>query len=105
MVCVGYLKERKRDFAWGGEPFMYPGLFDFTQRIKENKSLLAVVTNATMLADRAKEIVEQKWDALMFSLDGPEKIHDEIRGRAGTFQKVADGIEQVRKHKREQKSS
>lgn len=92
-------------YIWGGEPFMYPGLMDFTHRIKENKSLLAVVTNATMLADRAEEVVKQKWDALMFSLDGPEEIHDAIRGRKGTFQKVAKGIEAVRKYKRDTKSS
>jgi radical SAM protein with 4Fe4S-binding SPASM domain len=90
-------------YIWGGEPFLYPGLFDFTDRIKQNKSLLAVVTNATMLTEQAKEVVEQRWDALMFSLDGPEPIHDEIRGRKGTFQKVAEGIEAVRKYKRDTK--
>lgn len=90
-------------YIWGGEPFLYPGLFDFTDRIKRNKSLLAVVTNATMLTEQAKEVVEQQWDALMFSLDGPEAIHDEIRGRKGTFQKVAEGIEAVRKYKRDTK--
>ncbi|PID56778.1 hypothetical protein CSB45_10075 [candidate division KSB3 bacterium] len=92
-------------YIWGGEPFMYPGLFDFTQRIKDSRSLLAVVTNATMLADRAEEIVKQQWDALMFSLDGPENIHDQIRGRDGTFQKVARGIETLQQYKRDRKSS
>lgn len=88
-------------YIWGGEPFLYPGLFDFTARIKQNKSLLALVTNATMLTAHAGEIVEQGWDALMFSLDGTETIHDEIRGRKGTFQKVAEGIEAVRRMKRD----
>lgn len=90
-------------YIWGGEPFLYPGLFDFTKRIKDNKSLLAVVTNATYLKERATEVVDQKWDALMFSLDGPEAIHDEIRGRKGTFQKVAEGIDAVRKYKRDKR--
>lgn len=88
-------------YIWGGEPFLYPGLFDFTDRIKRNKSLLAVVTNATMLTAQAQDVVAQQWDALMFSLDGPETIHDEIRGRQGTFRKVAEGIEAIRKHKRD----
>ena len=90
-------------YIWSGEPFMYKGLLDFTGRIKDNKSLLAVVTNATFLKDHAKEVVDQQWDALMFSLDGSEEIHDEIRGRQGTFQKVAEGIEEVRRYKRDQK--
>ena len=92
-------------YIWGGEPFLYPGLFDFTDRIKRNKSILSVVTNATFLAEQAKEVVDQRWDVLMFSLDGPEAIHDEIRGRKGTFQKVAEGIEAVRKYKRDTKKS
>jgi radical SAM protein with 4Fe4S-binding SPASM domain len=92
-------------YIWGGEPFLYPGLFDFTDRIKRNKSILSVVTNATFLAEQAKEVVDQQWDVLMFSLDGPEAIHDEIRGRKGTFQKVAEGIEAVRKYKRDTKKS
>lgn len=91
-------------YIWGGEPFLYSGLFEFTDRIKRNNSLLAVVTNATFLDDRAKEVVEQKWDALMFSLDGPEDVHDEIRGRKGTYQKVAEGIERVQRYKRDTKS-
>ncbi len=90
-------------YIWGGEPFLYPGLFDLTRRIKKNKSLLAVVTNATMLEKHAEEIVQQGWDALMFSLDGPEEIHDKIRGKKGTFKKMADGIAMVQKYKRDMK--
>jgi radical SAM protein with 4Fe4S-binding SPASM domain len=90
-------------YIWGGEPFLYPGLFEFTDRIKHNNSLLSVVTNAMFLDEHAKEVVEQKWDALMFSLDGPEEIHDEIRGRKGVFQKVAGGIETVQRYKRDNK--
>ena len=88
-------------YIWGGEPFLYPNIMDFTARIKENKSILAVVTNATMLKSCAKEIVSQGWDVLMFSLDGPEDIHDKIRGKKGTFQKVADGIQEVQKCKKD----
>ena len=91
-------------YIWGGEPFLYSGLFEFTDRIKQNNSLLSVVTNATYLDDRAKDVVEQKWDALMFSLDGPEAVHDEIRGKKGTFQKVGEGIDRVQRYKRDNKS-
>lgn len=76
----------------GGEPFLYPGLFELTARIKQNKSLLSVVTNGTTLEDHAEEIVAQGWDCLLCSIDGTEEIHDQIRGRKGTFEKVARGI-------------
>jgi radical SAM protein with 4Fe4S-binding SPASM domain len=91
-------------YIWGGEPLLYPGLMDLTRAIKKNKSLLSLVTNATLLADKAEEIVKQGWDALMFSLDGPEAVHDKIRGRAGTFAKVKQGISQVKYFKKEKKS-
>jgi len=86
-------------YIWGGEPFLYPGLFDVTHRIKKNGSPLALVTNATLLKDHVRTAIEQRWDAIMFSLDGPEDIHDEIRGRNGTFQKVIEGIENLRRYR------
>lgn len=93
-------KDKPLYYIWGGEPFLYPGLFDLTARIKENKSLLAVVTNATLLEKHAKEVVEQGWDGLMFSIDGPETIHDEIRGKKGTYRKVKTGIKAIQKYKK-----
>ena len=92
-------------YIWGGEPFLYPDLMKFTARIKKNKSVLSLVTNATYLEEHAKEVVDQGWDALMFSLDGPEAIHDEARGRVGTFRKVAKGIEAVQRYKKDQKKT
>ncbi len=98
-------KDRPVYYIWGGEPFLYPDLFAFTEKIKANKSILALVTNATLLEESAKEVVDQGWDALMFSLDGPEAIHDEARGKAGTFRKVARGIEAVQRKKRDKKKT
>ena len=92
-------KIRPMYYIWGGEPFLYPDVIRFTERIKQNKSLLAVVTNATFLEKYYKEIVDQGWDALMFSLDGPEHVHDEIRGKKGTFKKIVAGIEAIKKYK------
>ena len=92
-------KHRPAYYIWGGEPFLYPDILKLTARIKGNKSLLALVTNGTFLEENAKAIVEQGWDALMFSLDGPEPIHDEIRGRAGTFKKMAAGVRAVKSYR------
>jgi molybdenum cofactor biosynthesis enzyme MoaA len=88
-------------YIWGGEPFLYPDILKLTAAIKENRSLLALVTNATFLEANAEAVVDQGWDALMFSLDGPEALHDEIRGRKGTFKKVKAGIDAVKKRKTE----
>jgi len=89
-------------YIWGGEPFLYPKLLKLTATIKENRSVLAVVTNATFLKENAQKVVNQGWDALMFSLDGPEELHDEIRGRKGTFKRMADGVRAVKRHRKAQ---
>lgn len=94
-------KHRPVYYIWGGEPFLYPGLLDLTARIKAQRSLLSVVTNATFLEKHAEAVVQQKWDGLMFSLDGPEAVHDEIRGKKGTFAKVAAGIRAVKAFKKQ----
>ena len=94
-------KHRPLYYIWGGEPFLYPDILKLTARIKQNKSLLALVTNATFLEKNAKMVVDQGWDALMFSLDGPGHVHDEIRGRKETFKKVTAGIRAVKRHKAE----
>jgi len=86
-------------YIWGGEPFLYPDILKLTAAIKQNRSLLALVTNATFLEANADAVVDQGWDALMFSLDGPEALHDEIRGRKGTFRKVQAGIDAVKRRK------
>lgn len=97
LELVAELK-RKRPiyYIWGGEPFLYSGLLELTGAIKAAGSILSVVTNGTYLEKFAESVSEQQWDALMFSLDGPEDVHDAIRGRAGTFAKVAAGIQAVR---------
>lgn len=87
-------------YLWGGEPFLYPGLMDLTARIKEAGSLLALVTNATLLNRYAEEIVRQKWDALMVSVDGPPATHNSIRGQHGAFEKLAAGLAAVQECKR-----
>jgi len=93
-------KSRPFYYIWGGEPFLYPDILELTGKIKENRSPLAVVTNATFLKENARAVVDQGWDALMFSVDGPEHLHDEIRGRKGTFQKMAAGVRAVKNYRR-----
>jgi radical SAM protein with 4Fe4S-binding SPASM domain len=97
-LCDRLAPHRPFYYIWGGEPFLYPDIMKLTARIKQNKSLLALVTNATFLEKNAQAVVDQGWDALMFSLDGPRDVHDEIRGRRGTFDKVVAGVQAVKKH-------
>ncbi|MCF7809151.1 MAG: radical SAM protein [Candidatus Marinimicrobia bacterium] len=82
-------------YITGGEAFLYKDLFELTAYIKAKGCYVYVITNGALLEKYAETIIEQKWDMLTCSLDGPEEIHDTARGVPGTFQKTARGIKKV----------
>ncbi len=66
-------------YIWGGEPTMYPGLFELLAYISERKMPIMMVSNGTNLAEHAKEIVDT-CENLWLSLDGPDAaIHNQQR--------------------------
>ena len=56
---------------------------------------LQINTNGTMLEHFAELIVESEVDVLDVSIDGPENLHDYIRGVGGTFCRAVKGIKKV----------
>ncbi len=79
-------------YITGGEALLYKDLFKLTAYIKEKGCYVYVITNGAALERSVRQIVEQKWDMLTCSLDGPEEIHDRARGVPGTFKKTSRGI-------------
>jgi MoaA/NifB/PqqE/SkfB family radical SAM enzyme len=81
----------------GGEPFTYPALFDVVEAgLALEYDEILINTNGTLLTAP----VVQRLDSyrprlhLSVSLDGPQEIHDAVRG-AGRFEKAATGIERL----------
>ncbi len=54
-----------------------------------------IVTNGTLL-DRHAETVPDCLDKIYVSVDGPEQLHDSIRG-AGTFRKIRENLLAVKR--------
>jgi radical SAM protein with 4Fe4S-binding SPASM domain len=54
-----------------------------------------LLTNGLLLSRRAAEVVSS-CDALGVSLDGPQRVHDRVRGRVGAFDRLREGLEAVR---------
>ena len=52
-----------------------------------------------MLPQRAEALVEIGVDDMTISIDGPPEIHDEIRGRKGSFARLYEGIEKLNAEK------
>lgn len=86
---------------FGGEPLLHKYCFDLIKYIKQKKLHCCLLTNGTLLKKWAKEIMDNEVDEVNVSLDGPEKIHNEIRGIPGVFTKITEGINQINKLKRE----
>ena len=79
---------------FGGEPMMYPWIDEVLETIKYYGCGADMPTNGTLLEKHAEMLVETKPRRLWISLDGPEEINDEQRGK-GVFQKVKSGIDKL----------
>ncbi len=86
---------------FGGEPLMYKGVFDLVRHIKSRGMRCNMITNGVMLEHFAPYFIESGVDEIIWSLDGPEDIHDEIRGRKGTFRRAVQGIKELNRLRRQ----
>ncbi|MDQ7785366.1 MAG: DUF5714 domain-containing protein [Desulfomonilaceae bacterium] len=84
----------------GGEPFMYPDFPDLLRRLLKRADLrIAVLTNGLLVPGVLQELSSLDVKRLHFqvSLDGPEAMHDSIRGR-GTFRKACEALTSMTEH-------
>lgn len=79
----------------GGEPTLYPQLVDLLAYIRERRLVTTLTTNGTLLGKQAEAIMQSPPDVLIVSIDGPEDVHDELRGMPGSFQRAIEGIRRV----------
>jgi MoaA/NifB/PqqE/SkfB family radical SAM enzyme len=76
----------------GGEIFMFPGIVELLEYIHRKGMFISIDTNGTLLKQYAKDIVRLGNMHLTISVDGPETVHDEVRGVPGTFQRIKKGL-------------
>lgn len=84
----------------GGELFLHPSWYDFLSHIKKKRLFCSIGTNGTFLERHACKLVDIGIDELSVSIDGPEPIHDEIRGVPGAYAKAVEGINRVNEEKK-----
>jgi MoaA/NifB/PqqE/SkfB family radical SAM enzyme len=82
----------------GGEPLLYPPILDLLAHIKSKGTSLSLETNGVLLRRYAESLVKLKIDQIVLSVDGPEEIHDHVRGVKGTFAKLSEGLQELEKH-------
>lgn len=86
-----YFPNTKLAYAFT-EPLVYPYLIDSLKYANEKGLYTTVTTNALTLKQKAQGLSESGLNELFVSLDGPQDIHNEIRGNKKSFQKAVEGI-------------
>ncbi|MCM8796423.1 MAG: radical SAM protein [Candidatus Omnitrophica bacterium] len=77
---------------FGGEPLLYGNCIELISYIKQKRMHCLMITNGTLLTEKANEIVASGLDELNVSLDGAGDLHDQIRGMPGLFAKITSGL-------------
>ncbi|MCS7124977.1 MAG: radical SAM protein [Candidatus Bathyarchaeota archaeon] len=83
------------DFS-GGEPLLREDLTILAGRASAHNCLVSVNTNATLLKRRKTSKIADAFDVVVVSMDGPEKLHDKIRGVSGVFQRAVETIKALK---------
>jgi MoaA/NifB/PqqE/SkfB family radical SAM enzyme len=79
---------------WGGEPLLYPSFREIVKYLRNHGFDLGIVTNGVLL-NQHSELIRNEFSTVYVSIDGPEEIHDSIRGK-GVFKKVVAGIREIK---------
>lgn len=77
------------------EPLVYKHLGESLLYAKEKGLFTSITTNALNLRQKADELVDGGLGELFISLDGPEDIHNDIRGHKSSYQRALEGIEVI----------
>jgi MoaA/NifB/PqqE/SkfB family radical SAM enzyme len=88
---------------FGGEPLLYPGLWEILRLITDGGCEVAFPSNGTLVEEHVVELVECRPTRLWISLDGPALVNDAQRG-PGIFARVLRGLDALVAEKRRRSS-
>ena len=79
----------------GGEPFLFPDIIELLEYINSKGIFISLDTNGTLLKKYAADIVRIGNIHITISVDGPEEIHDKVRGIKGCFRRIKEGVNRL----------
>jgi len=83
---------RPRLYVTGGEPLLYRHFQEFLVAAKKRGFVVNLQTNGIRLAEVADFLVDLGVEMVNVSVDGPQEVHDRIRGPLA-FRRTVEGIE------------
>jgi MoaA/NifB/PqqE/SkfB family radical SAM enzyme len=92
-------KFRPRIHLSGGEPFLYKDILPLIEYIRKAGLFLHITTNGTFLEEYAEAILKSSVNQIDISIDGLKETHDQVRGVAGTFDKVLSSLDKLKRAK------
>lgn len=75
------------------EPLVYKHLEESLDYAQQKQLYTGITTNALNLRQHAPMLIKTGLNDLFISLDGPQDVHNEIRGHKSSFQRAIEGIE------------
>src|SRR6266850_2197283 len=85
----------------GGEPLIKKDATKIIRHAKRNGFWVTMITNGTVMTDEVCEaLVSSGLDSMTVSLDGPEKIHNEIRGSEAGFSRLKKNVLKLQEWKK-----
>ncbi len=76
---------------WGGEPLLYPGIRELLPLLHGHGFEVGMVTNGVRLPDFAA-MINKTLKTLYVSIDGPQEVHEHIRGVPGIYPRIIQGM-------------
>ena len=83
----------------GGEPFLRLDIFDILRHLELRGLRYKILTNAADILPQLKNKIKSlNPDIFQVSIDGPEEIHDKIRGVRGAFSRTVEAVEYIKEN-------
>ena len=84
---------------YGGEPLLRRDIGAVTRKAKSimKESRILLITNGLLLKNKAEEVLDGGIDFVCISLDGIGEVNDKIRGVPGYYERVIEGIEELKR--------
>jgi radical SAM protein with 4Fe4S-binding SPASM domain len=80
----------------GGEPLLRADLFEFLEHARSRGLRLYLLSNGTLVSrDVARRLAALGVEGVQVSLEGPEEVHDGIRGTS-SFRRALEGVAELR---------
>ncbi len=94
----------KRVTVTGGEPFLRKDIMDILYAVKRNRMTCNIISNGGLFKEGyAEKVVAMGVDKIIFSLDGPEEVHNNIRNSKNLFNTLLDTVRNIQAEKVRQK--